>query len=74
MKKYRSLPILLMLSCYLGLHNGNLALWEQDAAQPYHVFPYSAAAFPAADQAALRQGIPFSTRDQLTQLLEDYLS
>lgn len=72
MKKYASALILLI--CYLGLHNGHLALFAGRGTQPYQVFPYSSAIYPKLDQDALKEGIPFQSQSELTALLEDYLS
>ena len=64
----------MLLSCYLGVHNGYLSLWQGNASQPAVVFPYPVDAFPQTDQSALNKGIPFSDQEELCRLLEDYLS
>lgn len=74
MKKVRILFVLFMLCCYLGLHGGYLALWDSTQAQPLQVFPFRAEAYPKADQEALRHGIPITSREGLSRLLEDFFS
>ncbi len=74
MKKF-CMPVLVwILCCYLGLHNGYLALWDSSESQPVQVFPYRAELYPDADQEALRHGIPVTSPKMLSRLLEDYFS
>ena len=61
-------------SFLLGIHDGKVALWYQDDPEPIRVFPYSAASLPLADQEALRQGIRIDSKDDLMELIADYLS
>ena len=63
-----------LLAGYLGLHNGYLALWNHGSNAPAHIFPYREETYSYADRAALNQGIPFQSRDELSRLLEDYFS
>ena len=73
--KIRQLTAYLLLYGFLlGVHNGNIALWKDDDPQPIQVFPYCASALPQKDQEALRNGIKIDDWDDLTRLLEDYLS
>lgn len=72
--KKRMLYLLLLAGFYLGLHNRYLALFEDGKAQPMLVLPYKADAYSQEDQAALAQGIPYENQEQLTRLLEDFLS
>lgn len=74
MKKHYFFCAAAILYCYLGIHQGHLALWKQPGLRPEHVFPYSICLFPAKDQTALENGIPFSSVSELNGLLEDYLS
>ena len=70
-------PILLILAfciSYLGLYRGNLAIFSGDDQKPAQVFPYSQELFPETDREALRKGIPFSSQEELSRLMEDYLS
>lgn len=63
-----------LLSLYLGLCNGRIALWDSEQPKPLHTFPYRAALYPEMDRKALEQGIPISDKESITKLLEDYLS
>ena len=74
MKKHHLFRAAAILCCYLGVHQGHLALWKHPGLQPERVFPYSISLFPAKDQTALENGIPFSSASELSGLLEDYLS
>lgn len=65
--------LLLIFSLILGNYNGRIALWDRKT-QSRTVFSRPVAALPPADQAALDRGIPIDSREQLIQLLEDYLS
>ena len=64
----------LFLTFILGSHNGYIALWQDGAAEPVKVFPYSVASLPSADQKALEEGIRIDNKTDLIKLLEDYLS
>lgn len=72
--KRKILPALYILSLYLGLHNGYLALWDTNSNQPEQVFPYHISLYPEIDKNLLEKGIPISTQPELNKLLEDYLS
>ena len=72
--KKKMLSLLLVAMGYLGLHNGYLALFDTQQAQPLMVLPYRAEIFPIEDQKALQSGIPYQTQEELTRLLEDFLS
>lgn len=75
MRKWkRYFACLILLMGYLGLHNGYLALFEDGSSEPSLILPYKAELYPQADQEALKQGIPYETQEELTRLLEDFLS
>lgn len=63
-----------LLGLYLGMHNGNLALWRDGNTEPEKVFPIKVALYPKIDQAALEKGIPIEDTEGLKKLLEDFLS
>lgn len=63
---------LLLLTFYLGLHNNYLTIYEDDV--PVIILPYRGDLYPQEDQRKLREGIPFETNDELSSLLEDYIS
>jgi len=64
----------LLFTFLLGNHEGFIALWIDDNPQPEAVFPYCVASLPPADQAAVNEGISIESQDELTRILEDYLS
>ena len=72
--KITSLLAVITLSLYLGIHDGNLALWKTDRAIPLKVFPYSASLYTHIDQAELNDGIYIQSNPDLMKLLDDYLS
>ena len=64
----------LILTFLLGSRNGFVALWKIPDPEPVYVFPYRISALPPADQKKLKTGITVESYDELTRLLEDYLS
>ena len=70
----RITSLLLCAVCYLGIHNGYLALFDSSQAQPVMILPYKAQLYPEKDQDALRKGIIYESPEELTRLLEDFLS
>ena len=74
MKFFRMILPVLALSLYLSVHNGNLALFREGHTVPVQVYPRSVEAYPKKDQLALSVGIPITSKQQLAQLLEAYLS
>ncbi len=74
MKFFRTILPIVVLSLYLGVHNGNLALFREGHSIPVQVYHRSVSAYPKKDQNALQAGIPITSRRQLAELLETYLS
>ena len=70
--KLRHICCLLLLLGYLGLHKGYLALFEEG--KPVMILPYKALMYSQEDQQALQKGIPYESEEELTRLLEDFLS
>lgn len=66
--------LLFLLACYLGLHNEHLALFAEDSSDPLLILPYRAEMYSEEDQKKLAQGIPYSSGQELAQILEDFLS
>ena len=64
----------LIFTFLLGCHEGFVALWKIPDPEPVYVFPYSITSLPPGDRDKLEQGIPVRTRQELSRLLEDYLS
>ena len=74
MKRYSQIFCLVFLGFLLGIHNGKIALWQDEDPQPIKIFPFSAQMLPVADRRALEEGIRFETKEDLMRLMEDYLS
>lgn len=74
MKKKPLLAQLVLLGFLLGIHNGRVALWNDQDPEPCRVFPYAVAALPAQVQNALQQGIRIESEADLEKLLENFLS
>ncbi len=74
MKATRLYYFSLFLGFILGIRGGFIALWPADQPEKAEIFPYSAASLPDADYQALQRGIPIDSREELTEILEDYLS
>jgi len=74
LERKRQIYLALVLAFLLGNYKGYIALWSGTDPEPMVVFPYRTDSLPPADQAALENGIPLENREQLTHLLEDFLS
>ena len=74
MKFFRMLLPVLVLSLYLGVHDGKLALFREGHSVPVQVYPNLISTYPLKDQNALKAGIPITSKRQLAELLEAYLS
>ena len=72
--KYNYLLIAVTFSFLLGVHKGNIALWKHGNPEPVEIYPVQSMMLPISDQQALEAGIPIKNVDELTRLLEDYLS
>lgn len=66
--------ILALFVGYLGLYNGQLALFNGSNPAPDTVLPYRVELYPEADRESLRNGIPYNSENELNRLLEDFLS
>ena len=74
MKFLKRLLPFLVLSLYLGVYNGNLALMREGSDSPVQVYRYSVSMYPEADRQELERGIPIRNERHLAELLEAYLS
>lgn len=74
MNKLSHVLCFVFLGFLLGIHNGQIALWQDEDPEPIKVFPYSAQMLPVADRRALEEGIRFESKEDLLRLMEDYLS
>ena len=75
MKKLSKIcTLLIFASLILGICKGKLALIAESDGQPVEIYPLFAAMLPAADQKSLTEGIPVRSAEELSRLLEDFLS
>lgn len=64
----------MFLCWYLGVHGGNLAIWRDGKPEPVQVLPYDVSIYPEEDRSKLLEGVPFSSQEELSRLLEDFAS
>lgn len=75
MKKLSKICTLLIFAgLILGICKGKLALIAESDGQPVEIYPLFAAMLPVADQKSLTEGIPVRSAEELSRLLEDFLS
>lgn len=75
MKKLSKICTLLIFAgLILGICKGKLALIAESDGQPVEIYPLFAVMLPAADQKSLTEGIPVRSAEELSRLLEDFLS
>ena len=57
----------------LGIRNGRLTLWRGDDPHPVQIYDIREDTLPPADRIALHRGIRIESRQQLWEVLENYL-
>lgn len=57
----------------LGIRSGRLTLWRDDDPHPVQVYDIREDTLPPADRLMLRRGIRVESRQELWQILENYL-
>ena len=72
--KHHLTAAFLLLSVFLGIKNGYLALLQSGTGEAVTIYPMQTVMLPKQDQLSLAEGIPIHSQSQLNQLLEDYLS
>ena len=72
--KYRAFVMSILLSLYLGLHNGNIALFQTGNPEPVQIYGIHIRSLPPEEQHALSSGIRIRDHLHLARLLENYLS
>ena len=66
--------MILLAGFLLGLHDGRLTLWREGTVHPEQIYDIRADSLPPADQIKLRRGIRVESREELWEILENYLS
>ena len=74
MKRFRQKYLALILTFFLGLREGNIALWQAGCDEQMRLFPYRAETLPPAAQAALENGMAFDTPEAALETAENFLS
>ena len=69
----RILAHVLLAGFLLGIHEGKVTLWRDHDPRPVQIYDIRADSLPPADQLQLRRGIPAHSRDEVWQLLENYM-
>ena len=69
----RALALGLCMGFLLGIRDGKLTLWREGESHPEQVYDIRADTLPPADQILLAQGIRVEDRQELWELLENYL-
>lgn len=65
---------ILATALVLGSFRGFLALYDPGQPEPRYIYPYSVASLPETDRQALEEGIRVVSEEELSRLLEDFLS
>lgn len=58
----------------LGAYNGRVSVLSPDTREPEMIFDIFLRTLPEPDQQLLREGIRVETYEELTRLIEDYIS
>ena len=74
MRDFRKVFLTILVGFLLGISDGYIALWKDGSTLPLQVFPYRSEMLPPSDQKALANGIHIAEPQELSRLLEDYLS
>lgn len=69
----RICTLVLAMGFLLGIRDGRLALWQEGSGHPLQIYDIRADTLPPADQLQLRRGIRLQTRQELWQVLENYM-
>ena len=74
-QRFRTHAAMLILAGFLlGIHDGRLTLWREGQSHPEQIYDIRSDSLPPADQVALRRGIRVESREELWEILENYLS
>lgn len=65
--------MVLALGFLLGIRDGKLTLWRDGIERPEQVYDIRADSLPPADRLLLERGLRCDSREELWQVLENYL-
>ena len=74
MKRCRRKYLALILTFFLGLREGNIALWQAGCDEQMRLFPYRAETLPPSVRSALEEGMTFATSEEALETAENFLS
>lgn len=70
---FKQAAMVLVLGFLLGVRDGRLTLWRDGTPQPEQVYDIRADSLPPADRLMLERGLRCESREELWQMLENYL-
>ncbi len=74
-QRFRTHAAMLLLTGFLlGFRDGRLTLWREGEQHPEQIYDIREDSLPPADRLALRRGIRVESREELWEILENYLS
>lgn len=74
MKRFAKQTAFVLLAGFLlGIHEGKVALWKDGSDRPEQVYDIRADSLPPADRLELGRGIRLEDREELWQVLENFL-
>lgn len=74
MKRFtKQAAMVLALGFVLGVRDGRLTLWREGTEWPEQVYDIRADSLPPADRLMLERGLRCESREELWQVLENYL-
>ena len=68
-----ALSLTLVCGFLLGIYEGRLTLWRDGEDRPEQIYDIRADSLPPADRLQLSRGIRVQSREEVWQLLENYL-
>ena len=66
--------LLLIAGFLLGISDGRLTLWQEGNSHPEQIYDIREDSLPPADRLMLQRGIRIESRQELWEILENYLS
>ena len=74
MNRCRRKYLALILTFFLGLREGNIALWQAGCDEQMRLFPYRAETLPPSVRSTLEEGMTFATAEDALETAENFLS
>ena len=74
MKRFHRKYLALIFTFFLGLREGNIALWQAGCDEQMRLFPYRAETLPPSVRSALENGMVFNSSEEAMETVENFLS